>query len=189
MAKITIAKYTESMQKTLNSTTKPEAWLHVAINSVGEWSIYVWDTREILETGEIKTLRFSFRYEPAMDNLLPLIGKTKVNFQSKLGKRNINVNREVTRDENGKVRSIIAKLPETIEATLIDKYGSFKVGGLIDLHVEKDYRKQNSYMIQATLVSKEDGNYGYLLGSYRTLNHETIKVNLPSQEDLRSFLN
>lgn len=75
MAKIKgIYRYDESVQQCLRCKTKPEPWLHIAIagcsmSNLGEhyarrnagkapkleliWAVYVWDTREVIESGQV----------------------------------------------------------------------------------------------------------------------------------------
>lgn len=64
------AHYTEQVQEMLKSKTKPEPWLHVVVLGDGNnvtyartkdkkdaervvYAIYVWDTRQVVETGVI----------------------------------------------------------------------------------------------------------------------------------------
>lgn len=59
--KMKVGRYTDEIQAKLNTKTKPEPWLHIAIaaeyhpdnrgNGEMEWAIYVWDTREVIESG------------------------------------------------------------------------------------------------------------------------------------------
>ena len=67
-----ILRYTESVQKQLNSKTKSEPWLHVVIKDNGEYAIYVWDTRKVIETGKTKETKFDGCTE-ARDNHKALV--------------------------------------------------------------------------------------------------------------------
>ena len=50
-----ILRYDERVQQQLKSKTKPEPWLHIALADSNDrsyvFAIYIWDTREVIETG------------------------------------------------------------------------------------------------------------------------------------------
>lgn len=73
---MTILRYTPEVQKQLGSKTKPEPWLHVCMQN-DMYAIYVWDTRQILESGKY---RFPATGPIANDNRMPLVGQDSDKF-------------------------------------------------------------------------------------------------------------
>ena len=72
-----IVRYNENVQIYCKAKTKPEPWMHCAMIEDG-YDIYVWDTREVIETGKLKSMPqvvkdASFTF--AEDNLQALNGK------------------------------------------------------------------------------------------------------------------
>jgi hypothetical protein len=58
-----ILRYTDKVQEALSEKTKAEPWMHIALAPlnlgpfmVQFYAIYVWDTREVVETGELKDI-------------------------------------------------------------------------------------------------------------------------------------
>lgn len=70
---IQILRYTEAIQKALGCKTKPEPWLHIGISSDGHYGIWIWDTRQILETGKCDADKVNGT--PAKDNHKELVGE------------------------------------------------------------------------------------------------------------------
>lgn len=69
----------EQVQQELRAKTKPEPWLHVCItdaypNGESMYAIYVWDTRQIVETGKCKPSACDDATR-ALDNHKPLVGE------------------------------------------------------------------------------------------------------------------
>lgn len=85
-----VFKYDRNIQKILKTKTKPEPWLHIGFVSAHHaqgkeringmsWAIYIWDTRQVLESGWIATKDLNldkyFRgFDHALDNKQPLVG-------------------------------------------------------------------------------------------------------------------
>ena len=74
-----VLKYTEKIQKAVNSKIKAEAWLHLIAyeyDSKFYYVICVWDTREIVDFSEISRKTFDLLEDRnANDNHKPLKGK------------------------------------------------------------------------------------------------------------------
>jgi hypothetical protein len=78
---MSVHRYNELAQKTLQSRTAPEAWLHFASVAIGDgkviYAIFVWDTRQVIEQGTAKLngkdyIQFLQSVPAAKDNGQPL---------------------------------------------------------------------------------------------------------------------
>jgi hypothetical protein len=47
-----ILVYNATAQAKIGAKTNPEPWMHVVITNNNEFAIFIWDTREVLETGK-----------------------------------------------------------------------------------------------------------------------------------------
>ena len=91
-----ILRYNEHLKNKIGSKTKPEPWMHIVIivNSVTgrgavktrkcSYAVYVWDTREIIETGSFdykQPINYLEMYaDKARDNHEPLVGSGSSTF-------------------------------------------------------------------------------------------------------------
>lgn len=75
-----IYKYTPEAQDFVKSKAKSEPWLHIAIAPNGDYDIYVWDTRQVIESGRAKRIPVTVadcELNFAEDNLSALQGNNK----------------------------------------------------------------------------------------------------------------
>lgn len=89
-----IFRYNADIQSAIKAKTEAQPWLHIAVSEKG-YDIYVWDTREVIESGKIKGKLISVaelnktlgrNCQFANDNLTPLKGKCNNDWIGRLGK-------------------------------------------------------------------------------------------------------
>lgn len=81
-----ILRYTDKLASLVGSHTKAEPWLHIGIvitDNVAKWAVWIWDTRVIVDYGDIHQAKnkkamtmFAEQLhngEPAIDNHKPLL--------------------------------------------------------------------------------------------------------------------
>lgn len=80
-----VYRYTKELQYWIQAKINAEPWMHV-IFCGGKYAIYVWDTRQILETGAGKLhtgyLKGKLDLPVAVDNHKPLIGEDAMFFNA-----------------------------------------------------------------------------------------------------------
>lgn len=69
--RVNVYRYDERIQRQMSSKLEAKPWLHIAVNNFGDYAIYVWDTREIIETGMIS---YKLEGSRANDNWQQLVG-------------------------------------------------------------------------------------------------------------------
>jgi hypothetical protein len=79
-----ISKYTsEIKQFVLKSKTEPAPYLHCVMTEDGKFAIYVWDSREIVESGRFESMHVMGYKVNVKDSKLPLKGKGAEKFPFK----------------------------------------------------------------------------------------------------------
>lgn len=74
-----IFRYTADFQKEAGLKFKAEPWMHIAVTDSNEYAIYVWDSRQVLETGKLSKL--PAQASIANDNKKPIVGKDAEKFE------------------------------------------------------------------------------------------------------------